>query len=137
MEAKDQTFLGKGWGFPPTFDKVSNTVRMVSDIQDIEESIRLILSTIPGERLMQPKFGCELHRLVFEEIDSNLITRLQHMIYQALLNFEPRVKFVSLNVLHADSTEGMLALQIIFDVIITNTRHNIVYPFYLIEGTNL
>lgn len=137
MAREIQTFLGTGWGFPPMFDKVSSTVQMVSDIEDIKQSIHLILSTIPGERLMQPEFGCELNRLVFEKIDSNLISTLNHIVYHALLNFEPRINYIGLQVSETDPAEGILAVMIDFTVIITNTRHNIVFPFYLVEGTNL
>lgn len=110
---------------------------MSSDITDIEESIRLILSTQPGERLMQPEFGCDLKRMAFELIDSNLLSMLTHIIYMALLRFEPRVNFIGLNILESKPQEGILPLEIEFTVIITNTRHNIVFPFYLLEGTNL
>ena len=132
-----QTFLGTGWGFPPSFDKGTKNVKMVADIKDIAESIHIILATIPGERLMQPEFGCALNRMAFEQIDSNLITALNHVIYHALLNFEPRVVFLSLQVLDTNELNGILSIRVDYTVIITNTRHNIVFPFYLIEGTNL
>jgi len=132
-----QSFLGTGWSFPPTFDKVGYGVRMSSDLVDIEESLRLILGTIPGERIMQPEFGCDLRRMVFERIDSNLIATLNHVIYHALLNFEPRVNFLGLEVVDRNDVDGILKIKVDYTVIITNTRHNIVFPFYLIEGTNL
>ncbi|MCJ8208328.1 GPW/gp25 family protein [Mucilaginibacter sp. RS28] len=137
MASNIQSFLGTGWGFPPTFDKVSNGVRMSSDMKDIEESIWLILGTIPGERIMQPEFGCDLRKMGFERIDSNLVSSLNHVIYHALLNFEPRVNFTGADVLGRDDADGILTIQINYTIISTNTRHNIVYPFYLVEGTNL
>ncbi len=132
-----KSFLGTGWSFPPNFNKVDNSVQMVSDVADIEDSIRIILSTTPGERIMQPEFGCDLKRLVFETIDSTLLASLDHLIYHALLNFEPRITFLNTEVLNLDSPDGSLLIQINFKVIITNTRHNIVFPFYLLEGTNV
>lgn len=132
-----KSFLGTGWSFPPEFNKVDNSVQMVGDIEDIEESIRIILSTTPGERIMQPEFGCDLKRLVFETIDSTLLASLDHLIYHALLNFEPRITFLNTEVLNLDSPDGRLLIQINFKVIITNSRHNIVFPFYLLEGTNV
>ena len=110
---------------------------MVSDVTDIEDSIRIILSTTPGERIMQPEFGCDLKRLVFEIIDSTLLASLDHLIYHALLNFEPRITFLNTEVLNLDSPDGKLLIQINFKVIITNSKHNIVFPFYLLEGTNI
>jgi phage baseplate assembly protein W len=132
-----QSFLGTGWSFPPGFSRADNSVTMVSDIADIEDSIRIILSTTPGERIMQPKFGCDLKRLAFEKIDSTLIASLEHLIYHALLEFEPRVTFISIEVPERDDLDGMLPIRINFKVISTNSRHNIVFPFYLIEGTNI
>jgi phage baseplate assembly protein W len=134
-EAK--SFLGQGWSFPPDFSRVDNSVQMVSDIHDIEESIRIILGTIPGERIMQPEFGCDLKRLVFEKIDSTLLASLDHLIYHALLNFEPRITFINTEVLETNAPDGILYIRINFKVIITNSRHNIVFPFYLLEGTNI
>lgn len=132
-----KSFLGTGWSFPPDFSKIENSVQMVSDVTDIEDSIRIILSTTPGERIMQPEFGCDLKRLVFEIIDSTLLASLDHLIYHALLNFEPRITFLNTEVLNLDSPDGKLLIQINFKVIITNSKHNIVFPFYLLEGTNI
>ncbi|OKS86514.1 GPW/gp25 family protein [Mucilaginibacter polytrichastri] len=132
-----KSFLGTGWSFPPFFDKANHTVQMVSDITDIEQSLRIILSTTPGERIMQPEFGCGLKLLIFEKTDSTLIARLNHIIYHALLNYEPRVNFIDTEILNRDDLDGVLSIQVNFRVIITNTRHNIVFPFYLLEGTNV
>lgn len=132
-----KSFLGTGWSFPPDFNRIDNSVQMVSDIADIEDSIRIILSTTPGERIMQPEFGCDLKRLVFEKIDSTLLASLDHLIYHALLNFEPRITFLNTEVLNLESADGQLLIQVNFKVIITNSRHNIVFPFYLLEGTNV
>lgn len=134
---KSKSFLGQGWSFPPDFSRVDNSVLMVSDIADIEDSIRIILSTTPGERIMQPEFGCDLKRLVFEKIDSTLIASLDHLIYHALLNFEPRITFINTEIMDSDDLDGRLNIKINFKVIITNSRHNIVFPFYMLEGTNV
>lgn len=135
--AEPNSFLGTGWSFPPDFNRMDRSVMMVSDITDIEESIRIILSTTPGERIMQPRFGCDLKRLVFEKIDSTLTASLDHLIYHALLEFEPRISFLNTEILESEELDGKLLIRIHFKVIITNSRHNIVFPFYLIEGTNI
>jgi uncharacterized protein len=139
MAEKPKSFLGTGWAFPPTFVKQPiPAVLMVSDVVDIHESIYLILSTIPGERIMQPEFGCDLNRLAFEINDSTLIAAFDHLIYNALLNFEPRVNYIDTQIMERDELDGILYLQVNFTIITTNTRHNIVYPFYLSgEGTNV
>ena len=137
MILERQSFLGTGWTFPPTFDAMNNIVRMVSNAEDIEESIRIIISTTPGERIMQPEFGCNIKKLVFEKIDSNIIGELNHLIYQALLDFEPRVNFLSAEIVKRDELDGILYIRVHYSIVITNTRHNLVFPFYLVEGTNV
>lgn len=137
MKKELHSFLGTGWSFPPVFSRFTNSVEMVSELDDIRESIHLILETFPGERVMQPEFGCYLKRLVFEKIDNSLIVRINEAIGKALLHFEPRVKFINAEVLSTDDIAGLINLRVNFTVIITNTRHNIVYPFYFTEGTNV
>jgi len=132
-----QSFLGKGWGFPPAFDKMNNSVQMMEDVLDVEESIRIILDTIPGERVMQPEFGCHIKKLVFEKVDSNFLNEAQDMIRHSLLNFEPRIVFDDVKIIDENFQEGVIILSINYTLSITNTRHNIVYPFYLAEGTNI
>ena len=137
MAKEIQSFLGTGWSFPPSFDKLDASVLMVSDVADIEESIRIILSTLPGERFMQPDFGCDIKRLVFENVDSMMISELNHIIYHALLQYEPRIRFIDANVVDRSQDKGALYMQINYSIIATNTRHNMVYPFYYLEGTNI
>jgi phage baseplate assembly protein W len=137
MDQEEKNFLGRGWNFPPSFDRVNNTNQMASGLTDIEESIMIILGTTPGERIMQPEFGCYIKRVVFEQVSSNLITEVNHIIGHALLNFEPRIKFIDAEFLNEAGTEGVIHIRISYSIIKTNTRHNIVYPFYIAEGTNV
>ncbi len=137
MADEIKSFLGTGWSFPPAFDKLAAGTRMVSNEEDIAESVFVILNTTPGERIMQPEFGCDLKRLVFEQLDDTLISSLNFMIYHALLNFEPRIHFIGAEIVNRDNLDGVLHIRVDYSIIITNTRHNIVFPFYLIEGTNL
>ena len=108
---------------------------MVSDEQDIEQSIRIILGTYPGERVMQPKFGCYIRDWSFENIDSELLIKINDELKRVLLNFEPRIIFIDSKVTGRDEMNGLLLIEINYKIIITNTRHNIVYPFYINEGT--
>ena len=137
MDQAINTFLGRGWSFPPSFDRINNANQMASDLTDIEESIRIILGTTPGERMMQPQFGCQIKRVVFEQISSNLVMEINHVIGHALLNFEPRIKFLQAVFLDDVNMEGVVHIRIDYSIITTNTRHNIVYPFYIAEGTNV
>ena len=137
MAEELNSFLGRGWSFPPSFNPYTHSVSMSSDIEDIEESIRIILNTFPGERIMQPEFGCYLKRLVFEKVDEELVNRISDTVSKALLNFEPRIRFINIEMVEHDAFNGKLMLRLFYSLIITNTRHNIVFPFYLNEGTNV
>jgi len=137
MPEELSSFLGRGWTFPPTFNQYTHSVAMSSDLEDIEESIRIIINTFPGERIMQPEFGCYLKRLVFEKVDEELINRISDTVSKALLNFEPRIRFINIVLVDHDSFNGKMLFNLSYSLIITNTRHNIVFPFYLNEGTNV
>lgn len=137
MDLNLKSFLGTGWSFPPAFDNSRFNMKLVSDEADIGESIRILLGTTPGERIMLPEYGCNLKKLVFEKVDSMLVAELNHLIYHALLEFEPRVDFISAEIIERDELDGILHIRVSFKIIITNTRHNIVFPFYLIQGTNI
>lgn len=130
-------FLGRGWKFPPSFNKISNGVQMEENEDDIASSIKIILGTYPGERLMQPDFGCRLTRMNFETVSSGSMVQINEIIASALLRFEPRVKFEKVDLVEQKHEEGILVLRINYRIIITNSRHNIVFPFYMLEGTNL
>lgn len=132
----DLSFLGTGWGFPPQFSR-RGAVRMVSAEEDIRESLRILLGTTPGERVMQPSFGCGLKAHVYDSINESTITILKDVIERAILFFEPRVVLNQIVVGSEAAIEGRLDFDIIYTVIGTNTRHNIVYPFYLREGTDV
>jgi phage baseplate assembly protein W len=137
MSENVKSFLGKGWSFPPVFDKLNLGVRMEEDEKDIESSIRLILNTYPGERLMQPNFGCSLFRMSFESVDKGSITQIGEIIRVSLLYYEPRILFEKVELVEHNVNEGIAILRLIYKVIITNTRSNIVFPYYIMEGTNL
>lgn len=137
MDDSSKTFLGKGWAFPPAFEMDSKWVEMVSGEQDIEQSIRIILGTLPTERVMDPKFGCDIISYVFETNDPTYLTLLRDTIRNSLLYYEPRIKVKEIKFGKEKMVEGILMIHIDYTVIITNSRTNMVYPFYFEEGTNL
>src|SRR5689334_10323037 len=127
------SFLGTGWDFPPAFPGGPDRVRMISDVDDIESSLRILLSTTIGERRMQPKYGCNLQRFVFEPADATLEAYLKDLIKIAILYFEPRIILDDVT-LEPDPLEGLILIKLSYTVAQTNTRFNFVYPFYLTEG---
>lgn len=133
----DNTFLGRGWTFPPRFDLVNSTAVMVEEEEDIRESLRVILSTAPGERIMNPKFGCALPSMVFDSVDSILVNRITDCVRTAILNFEPRITLDQVTVDIARSDEGLVQVMLDYTIRKINVRSNIVYPFYFKEGTHV
>lgn len=105
--------------------------------QDIAESIFILLSTTPGERVMNPKYGCDLQSMVFSNMSTSNKTRLEDMINTAILYFEPRVRVVAIRIENPDPLTGRLEINITYDIKGTNSRKNMVYPFYLSEGTDI
>ena len=110
---------------------------MVQREQDIVESLRILFVTRKGERVMHPDFGCSLHDLVFEPMDSHTTNAIQQAIRQAILFFEARIDVDEVTVETADWLEGRLAVKLVYTVRATNSRHNVVFPFYFAEGTLL
>jgi phage baseplate assembly protein W len=132
----DNAFLGTGWSFPPEFSRRGG-VRMVSAEEDIRQSLRLLLATTPGERVMQPSFGCGIKSHIYDSINESTITILKDLISQSILFFEPRVTLESIVEDSTGALEGRLDFMIVYTIISTNTRHNIVYPFYIREGSDV
>lgn len=133
----DNSFLGRGWGFPPTFDKASKGVGMLEEEKDIESSLDILLSTRLGERIMQPNYGCNLDEMVFEAMNLTLLTYLKDLVENAILYFEPRINLEGVEIDTSRELEGVLLIKIDYTVRITNSRFNFVYPFYKIEGSDL
>lgn len=84
MDAK-RSFLGTGWGFPPQFDDITSAVVMISDVEDINSSLGILLATRQGERVMQPTYGCNLDELVFEPLTTTFKTYIKDLIATAIL----------------------------------------------------
>jgi uncharacterized protein len=134
---QNNTFLGRGWSFPPTFNKESGTVEMVSEEEDIRQSLYLLLSTTPGERITNVKYGCDLNRVLFDPVNSSVDIIIKDMITQAILYYEPRISLKEIFIDKSRILEGMVEISINYVVRRINVRSNIVFPFYQLEGTNV
>jgi len=133
----NESFLGTGWSFPPSFNKPAGIVRMSSDEQDIEESLKILLSTRQGERVMVPGYGCSLEELIFESINLTLTTKVSELIRVAILYYEPRIDVESVEIEQNLSAEGRMDIILDYRVRTTNSRRNMVYPFYRLEGNDI
>jgi len=126
-------FLGIGWKFLIKLDS-SGKFKLSKYEEDIEESIRIILGTIPGERVMRPEFGCGIYEYVFSTINISNLALIEEEVKKALTLYEPRIEIIKIKASADTNREGLVLIEIGYRVISTNTRQNLVYPFYLIEG---
>lgn len=131
----NKSFLGTGWSFPPQF--TSKGLVTVAAEQDIHESLLILLSTTPGERVMQPLYGCGLKTHVFDTLNEGSVAVIRDTVEKAILFFEPRVTVERIEVNDDDYREGKIQIYVYYRVRATNNRYNLVYPFYFNEGSNL
>jgi len=134
---QQNNFLGKGWSFPPTFNKQLKEVQMTEKVEDIEKSLQILLTTSLGERIMQPRYGCNMDELLFESLDTGTKTIIIDRIETALLFFEPRIKATKIELNTQNELEGEILVEIEYIIPSTNSRYNFVFPFYRKEGTEL
>lgn len=130
---EDKSFLGKGWSFPPSFIKGIG-VGMSADDEDIRQSLSILFSTTPGERIFNFEYGCNIRQWVFEKIDLSVKTLIIENIKKAVLFFEPRINVVKIDIEIKNATEGIMWINIDYEIKQTNSRSNMVYPFYLKEA---
>ncbi len=135
--AQNNAFLGRGWTFPPTFRKEREEVEMVTEVDDINQSLEIILSTRLGERIMRPEFGCNLEELLFSPIDLTLTTFISDLVTRAITLYEPRVDLNRVNIDTSENLEGVVNIEVDYTIRATNSRRNLVYPFYRGEGTDV
>ncbi len=133
MLSPQDDFLGRGWSFPVGL-ALDDEIAMVEDAEDIRQSIRIILETDPGERVMRPDFGAGLRRLLFEPITTNTLALVRHRVEEALTTWEPRIDVIDVNVSADEAASGRLLITIDYSIRATNTFYNLVYPFYLQEA---
>jgi len=110
---------------------------MLEEEADIVSSLQILLSTTPGERVMQPLYGCNLSELLFESLDTRIKTLMADKVESAILYYEPRVTLESVLFDENDELEGVALINIVYRVKTTNSRFNFVYPFYKQEGTDI
>jgi phage baseplate assembly protein W len=137
MLNNDASFLGSGWSFPPIFSLGGADVFMVEAEEDIAQSIQIILGTSPKERTMQDDFGCGIRDFVFETMSQRVITGIKEEVKEALLLHEPRIEVEEVLLDDSKQENGVLMITIQYKVRNTNTRYNMVYPFYLNEATDI
>ena len=125
--------IGTGIAFPLGIDH-RGAIALAAGEDDIEQALRIILGTAPGERPMRPEFGCEVHDFVFDTIDAATVGRMDTAIRRALDRWEPRVEVTAIDFDLADVHFGKLLITITYKIRATNHQRNLVYPFYVIPS---
>jgi len=131
-----QGFIGQGWAFPPQFSLGGKELALAAGQEDIQQSLEILFSTQLGERLMQEGFGADLSTVLFEEVDQALVNTITRLMTDAILYHEPRISLDRLDVSESDTQKGLLLISMDYTIRSTNSRYNMVYPFYLNEAAN-
>ena len=133
----DLPFLGRGWSVPPTFNRTASGVEMLEGEADIVSSLQLLLSTAQGERVMLPQYGCNLDELLFESLDMRMKTLMADKVESAILYHEPRIELENVELDESGELEGVVLINIVYRVKTTNSRFNLVFPYYKLEATDV
>jgi phage baseplate assembly protein W len=135
MSAPDpKAFLGTGWRFAPCVG-ADGRIALARYEEDIREAILIILGTDLGERVMRPEFGAGLNEFVFEGVNATTMHLVQTRVQEALVEWEPRIDVLDVSVSGDPSEHNKLLIVLTYRVRVTNTQFNLVYPFYLEEGS--
>ncbi len=124
-------FIGSGWSVPVRCDATSSIATNTGH-QRIQQAIRVILSTAPGERPHRPEFGCGIHDLVFEARDARLAGRIEQSVRRALRHWEPRIDVTAVGVAEDPQADDRLLIDVAYRVRATGDHRNLVYPFYTV-----
>lgn len=133
----ERSFLGRGWSFPPTFDRNLAGVTMLAAEADIASSLEVLLTTVRGERVMLPQYGCNLDELVFESFDTRMKTLMADKVESAILYHESRIVLERVRLDDTRELEGVVLIEVTYRVKATNARFNFVFPYYQKEGTDI
>lgn len=131
-DVRDREFLGQGWAFPLQFNP-RGQIALAAGERDIVQAIQLILSTMPGERVMRPEFGCQAWELVYSPIDADTISLMANYVTEALDRWEPRISVDSVESFRDPADDGTLLVQIQYTVKATHDPRSIVYPFFIVD----
>jgi phage baseplate assembly protein W len=125
-----EDFIGNGWAFPAGINR-NGSVRLVSGTEECDAAIRMILSTVPGERVMRPDFGCSMWEQLFAPLTASTLGLIEQAVREALERWEPRIELESVEAVGEQST-GTVHITVAYRVKSTNDVRNLVFPFYTI-----
>jgi phage baseplate assembly protein W len=123
-------FIGNGWAFPAAINR-NGSVRLVTGVEELDAAIRMILSTVPGERVMRPEFGCAMWDMIFAPLTAGTVGLIEQAVREALGRWEPRIDLESV-VAEPEQATGTVHIAVAYRVKATNDIRNLVFPFYTI-----
>jgi len=123
-------FIGSGWAFPAAISR-TGSVRLVSGTDEVDAAIRMILSTVPGERVMRPEFGCAMWEQLFAPLTAGTLGLIEQNVRQALERWEPRIELLTVAAA-AEQGTATVHIAIAYRLRSTNDVRNLVFPFYTI-----
>lgn len=124
-------FVGRGWGFPLRTD-AHGSIALVADEREIEEAIRIVLATSPGERAMRPEFGCRIHEHVFAPVTAGTAGLLAYEVRESLEQWEPRITVDDVAVSFDRDDTAVVYIDVRYRINDSNDARNLVFPFYTI-----
>ncbi|HEY2044572.1 MAG TPA: GPW/gp25 family protein [Jatrophihabitans sp.] len=127
----DASFVGRGFSWPMTVDH-TGSIKLTDGAEDLDRSMRIVLMTAPGERVMRPQFGCRIWDLLFEPVTPNLLGLIAEAVRDAIAQWEPRVEVDAVTPLPDSDENALIRITVSYRVRATNDRRNLVYPFYVI-----
>lgn len=127
----DVSFIGRGIAWPMGVDH-TGALRMSEGAGDLDRSIRVVIATAPGERVMRPEFGCKIWDMLFEPVTANLMGQMAQAVRDALAQWEPRVTVEDVEVRQDDNDHALVHIGVRYVIKSTNDKRNLVYPFYVI-----
>jgi len=132
-QTTERAFLGLGWAFPVCSE--NGRTKTAAYDEDVRQAIRIIIGTNPGERAMRPDFGAGLNAFVFEPVSTTTLEALRRRVEESLVDWEPRIDVELVRVTVAPGEENKVLIEVSYRVRATNSHSNLVYPFYLQEGS--
>jgi phage baseplate assembly protein W len=126
-------FLGRGWAFPPHLND-RDRISMVEADTDIKQAIYIILNTAPGERVMHPDFGCNIHEVIFWPANDQTAALIERYVTEALTRWEPRIRLIEVRAVPGATEVGQMLINIVYEIKQTHDKRSMVYPFYLIPA---
>ncbi|MCK9485693.1 MAG: GPW/gp25 family protein [Dehalococcoidia bacterium] len=122
-------FVGRGWTFPPSVDS-RGRIALAGGVDEVEASMRMILLTAPGERVMRPEFGCRAWDYLFQPLNPNTMGMIETAVEEALQRWEPRVTIEGVTAVEDGGRTGTVSVQVTYSLKDENDRRNLVVPFY-------